>query len=112
MEAQGEAVLDHSESSQQKWFINERDFVHIPPVESSFQFPYLSMMASIMPSPDWYSGFYSFWLIDEYSNTWYDHLKIQVKPWDAGTFSSVKPIVPIARLDNLCEQSLIWPSFL
>lgn len=43
------------------------------------------MIAGMAPSPDWYTGFYTFWLIDEYSRTWYDHLRIQVKPWDAGT---------------------------
>jgi Spondin_N len=87
MDQQGEAVLDHQEYSAQKWFVTERDFVHIPAIEASFLYPYMSMMAAFSPSPDWYTGFYDFWLIDEYSRTWYDHLKIQLKPWDAGTDS-------------------------
>jgi Spondin_N len=106
MDQQGEAVLDHQESAQPKWFVNERDFVHIPPIEASFLYPYMSMMASFKPSPDWYTGFYNWWLIDEYSRTWYDHLKWQVKPWDAGTDSGetyealesdLDPPIPIQR---------------
>ncbi|CAB9508589.1 Spondin-1 [Seminavis robusta] len=85
MEQQGGQVKDHQEYPKGQFFVRERDFVHIPPIEADFTYPYLSMMASIMPSPDWYTGFYSFWLIDDYTRTWYDHLKIQVKPWDAGT---------------------------
>ena len=85
MENQGEAVLDHQEYPKAKWFVNERDFVHIPAIEASLLYPYMSMMAGMEPSPDWFTGFYSYWLIDEYSRTWYDHLKFQLNPWDAGT---------------------------
>ncbi|CAB9501072.1 Spondin-1 [Seminavis robusta] len=85
MEQQATQVWEYQEYEEDQFFVSETNFVHIPSIEADFNFPYLSMMASIMPSPDWYTGFYSYWLIDEYSRTWYDHIKIQVKPWDAGT---------------------------
>jgi len=79
MQQQGEAVKAWSENEDFGFFVREADFVHMPPMETDFQFPYLSVMAGMSPSPDWYTGFYSFWLIDEYSQTWYDHIKIQVR---------------------------------
>jgi Spondin_N len=65
--------------------VREKDFVHLPPLETDVIFPYMSVMAGMDPSPDWYTGWYSLWLIDEYSRTYYDHIKIQTYPWDAGT---------------------------
>ena len=67
------------------FFTSQRNFVHIPPIEANFYFPYLSMVAGMGPSPDWFTGFYTYWLINEYTRTWYDHIHIQTKPWDAGT---------------------------
>lgn len=43
------------------------------------------MISGMAPSPDWFTGFYTFWMTDEYSRTWYEQFKIQTKPWDAGT---------------------------
>jgi Spondin_N len=107
MDQQGvDAVKDHQEYAAAKWFVKEQNFVHIPPVEATPEFSYMTMMASFSPSPDWFTGFYDFWLIDEYSRTWYDHLKIQVKPWDAGSDSGetyesldsdLEPPIPIQR---------------
>lgn len=65
--------------------VSEKDFIHMPPLETNKEFSYMSVMAGMQPSPDWYTGWYSFWLIDEYSLTYYDHFKIQTYPWDAGT---------------------------
>lgn len=89
MTQQSEQVQAFSEYDDFGLFVNNTDFVHLPPIEASSQYPFLSMMAGMSPSPDWFTGFYSFWLVDEYSRTWYDHLKIQVKPWDAGTDAGV-----------------------
>jgi len=106
MEQQGEQVLDWSDNPDFGFFTNQQDFVHMPPIETNIQFPYFSTMAGMDPSPDWYTGFYSFWLIDEYSRTWYDHLKIQTYAWDAGTdsgttydslISDLDPPIPIER---------------
>lgn len=85
MEQQGEQVKDWSEDPDGGFFVREKDWVHLPPLETDIIFPYLSCMAGMAPSPDWYTGWYSLWLIDEYSRTYYDHIKIQTYPWDAGT---------------------------
>lgn len=106
MEQQGEQVHAWSEDPDGGFYVREKDFVHLPPIETTIQFPYLSAMAGMAPSPDWYTGWYSFWTIDEYSRTYYDHLKIQTFPWDAGTdagttYNSLKddldPPLPIEK---------------
>jgi len=85
MDQQGEQVHDHSEYPGGGFSVQNTTFVHLPPIEATLECKYLSMAAGMQPSPDWFTGFYSFWLIDEYTQTWYDHFKIQVSPWDAGT---------------------------
>jgi hypothetical protein len=85
--SQGTQVKAWSVYPEGGFSTSQRDYVHMPPVEASFSDDkqYLSMAAGMYPSPDWYTGFYTFWLVDEYTRTWYDHIKIQTKPWDAGT---------------------------
>ena len=104
MDQQGEQVLAYADDPG--FFVAQKDFIHMPPLEADFTYPHLSAMAGMSPSPDWYTGFYSFWLIDEYSRTWYDHIKIQTYPWDAGTdagttydslVSDLDPPLPIER---------------
>jgi len=111
MQQQGEQVHAWSDyndiDTQGGFWVREKDFIHMPPIESNKLFPYMSVMAGMAPSPDWYTGFYSYWMIDEYSRTYYDHLKIQTYPWDAGTdagqtYKSLKndldPSLPIEKM--------------
>jgi hypothetical protein len=46
---------------------------------------YISGIAGISPSPDWFSGFYHMDAIDEYDNVFWDSFKLHAYPWDAGT---------------------------
>jgi len=85
MDQQGTQVKDYSNNPGNGFFVSDEDFVHMPPIEANFAFPYLSVIAGMSPSPDWYTGFYSFWLIDENARNWYDHIKIQTFAWDAGS---------------------------
>jgi len=90
MYSQGGQVFRHvqyEEGGANAFFVASRDFVHLPPLETNFQYPYMTGTAGLFPSPDWFTGFYSFWLINENTATWYDHIKIQTYPWDAGTDS-------------------------
>ena len=107
MDQQGEQVLDYSDDFG--FFTAQQDFVHMPPIEANMEFPFLSVMAGMSPSPDWYTGFYSFWLVDDFSRTWYDHIKIQTYAWDAGTDagttydsldSDLEPSIPIQQFVN------------
>ena len=109
MQQQGQQVKAWSEDVEGGFFVREKDFVHLPPIETDKIFPFLSVMAGMSPSPDWYTGWYSFWLLDEYSLTYYDHLKIQTYAWDAGTDggatyqsleSDLDPPRPIERFVN------------
>ena len=67
MEQQGQQVKAWSEDFEGGFFVSDKDYVHLPPLETDKLYPYMSVMAGMSPSPDWYTGWYSFWLIDEYS---------------------------------------------
>ena len=82
----------------------------MPPIETSFQYPFLSTIAGMSPSPDWYTGFYSFWLIDEFSRTWYDHIKIQTYAWDAGTDAGSTYDSLVSDLDPSLEIQRFVPN--
>jgi len=64
-------------------------FTHLPPLRANARSPFLSLMASMEPSPQWFSGFYSYALLDDYNVNvrpqWKHHIKIQVYPWQGGT---------------------------
>jgi len=45
---------------------------------------YLSVIAKMAPSPDWFSGFYDVNVIKEDTMTWYDEFSIETYPFDAG----------------------------
>jgi hypothetical protein len=89
LEVAGEPVGNWSEGK--RFFINqmhwEENFVYLPPLEVSVDFNFISGLAGILPSPDWFSGFYMFDVINEYSGTYYDSFLIRTYPWDAGTDS-------------------------
>ena len=77
--------------NESAWYIplwSGRTFFQMPPLKVSSSSPTLSSIAKMYPSPDWFTGFYGLNLIDNETNTWYDHLKIQTYPWKAGTDSS------------------------
>jgi len=45
---------------------------------------YLSVIAKMAPSPDWFSGFSGFNVINEETMTWYNGFSIETYPYDAG----------------------------
>jgi hypothetical protein len=49
--------------------------------------PFISSISMSAPSPDWFTGFYNFPLINDSSDTWYESFEIESYPWDAGTDS-------------------------
>jgi Spondin_N len=61
--------------------------VYLPPVNVSDQYPFLSGIADISPSPDWFTDFYLFSTYKEESQTFWDSFLILSYPWDAGTDS-------------------------
>jgi Spondin_N len=87
MKAAGDLVYTWGQADgffidQEHWTEN---YVYIPPVDVSFDFPFLNAIAGISPSPDWYSGFYLFDTVDEYDRTFWHNFTLFTYPWDAGT---------------------------
>lgn len=55
-------------------------------IETSIDYPYLSLAAMLMPSPDWFSGIDSVLLLDD-NGVWRDSFSVELYPYDAGTDS-------------------------
>lgn len=71
------------------------------------EFPLLSSISMIAPSPDWFSGLYNYRPVDMSSEVWLESFSITTFPFDSGTESgdtysisnpSQDPIVPISQL--------------
>lgn len=93
-----EGVLDYREGSAIKVSVRQNET--IAPVRLDKDHPLLSTISSVVPSPDWFSGFYSFNMIDPATDSWYDKVVFETYPWDAGvdsgsTYESQNaPIIP------------------
>ena len=79
-------------------------------LDSSHSF--ISSVSMSAPSPDWFTGFYDFSLIDDASETWYESFEIESYPWDAGTDSgdtylaSNRPIEPPLWIYQLTSDTV------
>ncbi|CAB9519559.1 Extracellular matrix protein [Seminavis robusta] len=88
-----------SENLDGGFYVSERNFLHLPPIEANTENLFLTVMSGFSPSPDWYTGLYHFRLTDKVSRTWYDHIKFQTYPWDLGTDAGVTYISDDFNLD-------------
>jgi Spondin_N len=64
---------------------NTTDSQHLPPINVTFEHPFMSSMVKITPSPDWYVGFSDFRTISYDTETFYNRFVIQSYVWDSGT---------------------------
>jgi len=64
---------------------NTTESQHLPPINVTYAHPWLSAMAKISPSPDWFVGFSDFRTISYDTETFYNRFVIQSYVWDAGT---------------------------
>jgi Spondin_N len=69
---------------QKKW---DNNYAYLPPLKVTADHSFISGIAAISPSPDWYSAFYLFDTVKDSTGTFYDSFKIRTYPWDAGTDS-------------------------
>jgi Spondin_N len=64
---------------------NTTDSQHLPPINVTFEHPFLSSMVKLTPSPDWFAGFSDFKTINPATETYYEQFVIRSFVWDAGT---------------------------
>ncbi|KAG7342416.1 hypothetical protein IV203_007509 [Nitzschia inconspicua] len=64
---------------------NTTESQHLPPINVTFEHPFLSSMVKIQPSPDWFVGFSDFRTISYETETYYNRILIQSYVWDSGT---------------------------
>jgi hypothetical protein len=73
------------------FFVNKnevnKNFVYLSPVNVSSQFPFLSAIAGMSPTPDWFTEWYLFRTFKEQANIFWDSFLIRSYPYDAGTDS-------------------------
>lgn len=84
MDGAGDDVLDRAQG--QVIFLDTETQVVLDAVEMNEEHSFLSTITMIAPSPDWFSGFSNFNVLDE-SGFWYEAIVISTFPWDAGTDS-------------------------
>jgi hypothetical protein len=86
---------------------NTTDSQELPPINVTFEHPFLSAMVKITPSPDWFVGFSDFRTISPVTETYYKRIVIRRWVWDAGTDGGqtytaldrdLDPQVPVSRL--------------
>ena len=63
----------------------EKNYAFLPGVTVNADYPLLSGISSMQPSPDWFTGFYHLDVIDEYDRTYWNRMIIHTYPFDAGT---------------------------
>jgi Spondin_N len=64
---------------------NTTESQHLPPINVTFEHPFLSSMVKIQPSPDWFVGFSDFRTISYDTETYFNRVLIQSYVWDSGT---------------------------
>lgn len=88
IERAGDYVVGDSVEAQ-GFFVNQKkldkNYVYLPPLTVTPEYSFISGIASFLPSPDWYSGFYLFETIKEKGQTYWQSFKIRSYPWDSGT---------------------------
>ena len=86
---------------------NTTESQHLPPINVTFEHPFISSMAKITPSPDWFVGFSDFRTISYDTETYYNRIVIQSFVWDCGTDGGqtytaldrdLDPQIPVERM--------------
>lgn len=76
-------VLDSAKGSA--IYLSDIQTTKIGPVTLDLDRSYLSTISMIAPSPDWFSGFNAYNVLDDLSEMWYSSFVIETYPWDAAT---------------------------
>jgi hypothetical protein len=96
----------------QSFFIDQvnwdSNYIFIPPVEVTFDFPYVNAIAGMDPSPDWFTGFYLFDSVDEYSRTFWDRFTLRTYPWESGSDAGTHYTSPNSDLNPKANVERIY----
>ena len=63
----------------------DKNYVFMPPLAVTGESKFISGIAGLRPSPDWYTGFYLMETVKEKGGTFWQSFKVRTYPWDAGT---------------------------
>jgi hypothetical protein len=112
MKQAGERVMGYAEGDgffvdQEHW---EDNYVYVPPIPVSYDYPFLNAIAGIFPSPDWFTGFYLFDTVDEYDRTFWERFTVRTYPWNAGTDGGQSYTAEDQDLDPPVNVERIYPN--
>jgi hypothetical protein len=88
---------------------NTTDSQHLPPINVTYDHPFLSSMVKLTPSPDWFAGFSDFKTISPVTQTYYKRFVIRSFVWDAGTDDGQKYTALDRDLDPQSTVTRITP---
>lgn len=57
----------------------------LPSITVDASHPMMSSITMVAPSPDWFTGYYDFELVDPATETWWSNFTLNTFPFDAGT---------------------------
>lgn len=77
-----QCLVDGFTLNQVQW---EENYKFMPSLEVTDRYRYLNGIAALLPSPDWFTGFYLFDTVDEFDLTFFSTFLLHIYPWDAGT---------------------------
>jgi len=86
---------------------NTSDSQHLPPINVTFEHPFLSSMVKMTPSPDWFTGFSDFRTVAFETENYFNRFVIQCFVWDCGTDGGqtytaldrdLDPQIPVTRI--------------
>jgi len=91
---------------------NTTESQHLPPINVTYNHPWLSAMTKISPSPDWFVGFSDFRTVSYDTETFYNRFVIQSYVWDAGTDDGQNYLSFDRDLDpqDICQRFCVPPS--
>jgi Spondin_N len=66
-------------------FNSEQQEQVLPSITADASHRLMSSITMVAPSPDWFTGFYDFELVDPDTDTWWSSFTLNTPPFDAGT---------------------------
>jgi len=66
-------------------FNRQQQMQTLPTLSMDSNHLYMSSISMVAPSPDWFTGFYNFLVMDTGTNTWLSSFVLATYPFDAGT---------------------------
>ena len=79
---------------------------HLPPINVTFEHPFISGMVKMTPSPDWFVGFSDLRMVSPVTETYYNRIVLQSYIWDSGTDGKSKSSSDMLHALWFCQTNI------